>query len=489
MDFTNLLHLYCYRISTECGNNRTKCTTLKLNGFIFDENRRTINKWCVASRDGNRYQCVPRHNFRNYIWFDDYRAEETRVNVCFWNKTSWFTAEKLDSRLNDFQKVLPRVHPFRGLLVVGGLVLKYLFGTATVTDVQLIHEVVEELRQRNSDIAHSVLNQLSYVQDLGKINAESIANLSSVVKDQMIQSHDQFLSITKVMLWLNATFHRESSVFTVIRQLEFTLLKLIQHIDDLFNAVQYPTLGKLPIKLVNPLQLQNILRNLTLQLPEGYELMAGTSREIIHLYYELTKVSVVANVYSVNLVLTVPLKWANLHFTLFRLITLPIQISSDKFVKYLVYYSYFALQHSRRVYTLFTEADYKRCSRESITICPEETAVYRSQSLICEVSLFFPTESTYRVCRRKLIFHHQTSFLQRHGELCVYYFPKQHQITLRCIKHNNQVLHTLSPEVGYSTTPLDAPLLPTHSKYSRNHMDWRRQKWVHQYFIYRTTSL
>jgi len=77
---------------------------------------------------------------------------------------------------------LPGVDPRRGLLDVGGSVLKQNFGTATVTDIRSIHEVVEELRQRNSDTAHSVSSQLTYVKDSGKINAEAIASLSSVVK-------------------------------------------------------------------------------------------------------------------------------------------------------------------------------------------------------------------------------------------------------------------------------------------------------------------
>ena len=65
----------------------------------------------------------------------------------------------LDSRLNDSQQVLPRLYPSRCLIDVGGLVLKQIFGTATVTDVHAMHEVLDELRQRNSDIAHSVSNQ------------------------------------------------------------------------------------------------------------------------------------------------------------------------------------------------------------------------------------------------------------------------------------------------------------------------------------------
>ena len=85
-------------------------------------------------------------------------------------------------------------------------------------------------------------------------------------------------------------------MFTVIRQLELALMHLLQQIDELFDTVQYAILGKLPIKLINPLELQNFLRNVTLQLQESYEFVAGSSKENMHLHYELTNVSVVANV-------------------------------------------------------------------------------------------------------------------------------------------------------------------------------------------------
>ena len=248
-------------------------------------------------------------------------------------------------------------------------------------------------------------NHLLYVKDLGKVNEEAIANRSNVVKEQMIQSHDQLLNLAKDMFCLNATFHTESSIFTVIRQLEFTFMQLVQQIDGLFDAVQYAILGKRSIKLNSPLELQDILRNITLLFPEGYELLAGTSKENIRLYYELTKVSIMANVHSVNLVLTIPLKTADSYFTLFRLITLPTQISPNKFVKYSVDFEIFALQHKRRSYLLLTERDYNRCEKGSITICPAKTAVYNTQLLKCEASLFFRTEGTNHLCRRKLIFH------------------------------------------------------------------------------------
>ena len=77
-------------------------------------------------------------------------------------------------------------------------------------------------------------------------------------------------------------------------------------------------------------------------------------------------------------------------------------------------------------------------------MCTAKTAVCNTQALKCDASLFFRTEGTNRLCRRKLIFHRQPPFLQRHGDLWIYHFPKQHQITLRCIESHNQVLRTLS---------------------------------------------
>lgn len=59
-------------------------------------------------------------------------------------------------------------------------------------------------------------------------------------------------------------------------------------------------------------------------------------------------------------------------------------------------------------------------------------------------SQFVFSNRKHLLCLLKLIVQHQTPLFQRHGALCVYYFPKRHQITLRCVNNHSQVLHTLS---------------------------------------------
>jgi hypothetical protein len=144
----------------------------------------------------------------------------------------------MDSRLNDFHQILPRLDPRRDF---GGAVLQALFGTATLGDVHLLHNAFSDLQLKNADLFHSVANQLSYVKDVSitsKVNADGIANLSSVLRDQVIQSHDKFEEIASDILWLKISLFVQSTLYKHIRQLEFPLLQLTQQIHQLFNSVQ-----------------------------------------------------------------------------------------------------------------------------------------------------------------------------------------------------------------------------------------------------------
>jgi len=115
----------------------------------------------------------------------------------------------LEDKLHDFYQILPRPDPRRGLLNLGSNILKTIFETATVSDIHELHGVLDDLQNRNSDIVHSLSNQLTYVKkvaDTTSLNTENIANLSSIVKDSIIQSHDKYQQITQDLFWFNLTF-------------------------------------------------------------------------------------------------------------------------------------------------------------------------------------------------------------------------------------------------------------------------------------------
>jgi tetrahydromethanopterin S-methyltransferase subunit B len=72
--------------------------------------------------------------------------------------------ETLEAKLQTFHQVLPRLDKRRGLINFGGNVLKFLFGTAVVTDVHQLHESLDELQSRNSDLVYSLCDQLTYIK-------------------------------------------------------------------------------------------------------------------------------------------------------------------------------------------------------------------------------------------------------------------------------------------------------------------------------------
>jgi hypothetical protein len=111
-------------------------------------------------------------------------------------------------------------------------------------------------------------------------NAEAIANLSCIVKDNIVKSHDTFQKITRDLLWLNVIIYGQSERYMVIRQLEFALMQFLQPLDDLSAAIQCTILGNLPVKLIDPATLQSILRNVTLKLSDVYELIVGIRQKI-----------------------------------------------------------------------------------------------------------------------------------------------------------------------------------------------------------------
>ena len=126
--------------------------------------------------------------------------------------------------------------------------LKALFGTAVVSDVTQLHDLFDKLKSNQPNVVHSIDNQITYIKELDadtSENAEIIANLSSVIKDNIIRSHDRFQQITKDLLWLNLTVYGQSELFTMIRQLIFSIIQLTERLDELTNAIQY-VMGSLP---------------------------------------------------------------------------------------------------------------------------------------------------------------------------------------------------------------------------------------------------
>ena len=71
-----------------------------------------------------------------------------------------------------------------------------------------------------------------------KINEEAIENLSTILRDQIIQSHYELKKMAKKIYGLMLRLFGQRKLFMHIRQLEFALLPLTQLLNKLFNSLQ-----------------------------------------------------------------------------------------------------------------------------------------------------------------------------------------------------------------------------------------------------------
>jgi len=101
--------------------------------------------------------------------------------------------ENLDWKISNFQQILPRPDPRRGLINLGGSVLKSLFGVATVADAHKLHESLNDLQVSYLDVAHSLSEQLTYIKKLDfLIDFELIAG----TRIQNIHLYYKLISVT-----------------------------------------------------------------------------------------------------------------------------------------------------------------------------------------------------------------------------------------------------------------------------------------------------
>jgi hypothetical protein len=155
-------------------------------------------------------------------------------------------------------------------------------------------------------------------------------------------------------------------------------------------------------------------------------------------------VSVAANPHCIQLAIRVPLESTGRHFTLYKVVTLPEQMSSNRFVRHLIDYPYFGIHSNQLDCLLFTEEQYSHCTSGSIAICPIYTAIYSARTLSCASSLYFQNSNNCRLCKRELLLHQQTPLLQKHGAYWVYYFPEERSVTIHRSEPTGQLTRTVS---------------------------------------------
>jgi len=66
-----------------------------------------------------------------------------------------YVLQKLEDEINAFREMFPRLDKSRAVLSAVGSMLKWFFGTATLFDVEELHNTVDRMHRTEGDIVHS----------------------------------------------------------------------------------------------------------------------------------------------------------------------------------------------------------------------------------------------------------------------------------------------------------------------------------------------
>jgi len=348
----------------------------------------------------------------------------------------------LGDHMRSIRQYLPRSLGKRGLFDVGGSALKLLFGIATNLDLSTLHETVDELHKRQDSVAHVIDSQMTYFKHLDETVASDhniVTRLSSDIRRFAQATQASFQEVASKLEWGN----KIRSMMDLTRQLEFTLLRLETRLGELLSALQQAVHRRVPVQLIPPYLLERILTNVSLGLPENFNLIKGL--QDLPFYYEYIETGVMATKKGILLSLSIPLREVNTQFEVFRIFMFPTVLLNHTYIQFDIHDTYLAVNMAQRAHISLSAEYVSRCTGpEDFKICPSDCAILTTEVKTCAMSIYLQTDSLDANCDRRVYPVRPSHTLLRHGATVVYYCPIPQRVFFRCRR-----------DVGWETTSVE----------------------------------
>ncbi|XP_039279776.1 uncharacterized protein LOC120350448 [Nilaparvata lugens] len=331
----------------------------------------------------------------------------------------------LSSEIASFELMLPkdstelidRRRKKRGLINVGGDLLKVLFGTLSDDDLVRINHKISQLGDQSQTITHLVEDQVTVVKTIDQevCNHGIILNETLDLLDVILQQGSQMnRTIRSELEIIEQALGQTHSVNSLMRELEITLLQVQKELLELRQSLEDTTAGKLSSLLLPPQNLSVILQQVVNKLPTGLSLLTTTDIDQIYEYYHIITVHAASTSNTIRLFLEIPLKSPNRYFTLYSVKPLPfLDTESNQFFVIKVKEDFLAVSHDGQRHVPMTHSDVGKCSGELYTLCPPNLPVLLNSNS-CVFQLFVGNEQmVQKFCEKYLVSEHFEPVLYR----------------------------------------------------------------------------
>jgi hypothetical protein len=182
---------------------------------------------------------------------------------------------ELDNELQNLERLLPynqakTPRKRRGLIDVGGQVLKLLFGTATHSEVQDLQPIVSKYEGQSEDNIHALKAQLALIKTVHKETRKNTVDLlerARILRQIVLE----IVNVNRTLLAendrLESAFQIQRNLSSSMRELEFTELRLQQELMQLHEGLDVTSSGRLSSVLIPPNNLSALLQQIASRLP------------------------------------------------------------------------------------------------------------------------------------------------------------------------------------------------------------------------------
>jgi hypothetical protein len=302
---------------------------------------------------------------------------------------------------------------------------------------------IADLHRSQDIVTPDLAQQLAYyrhVDDAVTTDHEALIDLSASIRQIAEHTRDNFQEIASKF----DLVAKVKQTAADIRKLEFALLRLETSVDEYVFALQQALLNKLPVNIISPVMLGNILRNVSLTLPEAYALAVDPTPQGLMWFYQNVQSSLITTLHGFLVVLAVPIKDVYRQYDLYKLYSFPREVANGTFVQYNVEREFLAIQRLHHTYVLFSEEELFKCPGRQPKICAVTQPIYGPEIKSCVLSLYLQSPTIREVCGRTGSTAAPPPTLQRHGSAVVYHFAVRKQVHVRCYQRGKWAATSLN---------------------------------------------
>jgi len=252
----------------------------------------------------------------------------------------------------------------RALLPIVGTLTSKLFGVATTRQLHRLAEHLINTEKKQDEALHIVAHSATVLNHT-KLEVQANRRTINILNARSIEFSQRLNNLSTEIQQIMNSMQLER----VNNQIELTIEEARININDILRTVEAAVDGRLLPELLPPQKLQELLRNISTQIPRGFRLVH--EHTAINLLYRVLKISLLP-IHRNKLTFIIPLPIVNLidEFDIYQYLSVPTQIPHrNKQFEYTPESEYLIISRDRTYYIVPNELEVVRCIYDNPGYC------------------------------------------------------------------------------------------------------------------------